>query len=413
MAYLDRQRASQIMAQADIDGLILFSPESFVYATGTTPGVATMWRRAGAVAVLIPADTTVPEMAVVSDLFALNFKRSSHISDVRESPIWVETADLEKTHAGQNATEILQSGLHREGRTKGFTRPTTFDSSVCFNHLADALNERWPNGVKIGFEATAVSVCDFPALKSALSNVDLIDATEVLARLKMVKSVAEIGNLRKAVGIAEKGIRAVQDAIVVGVTRDQLAVIWNEAIKSHPHNTDLTGAWEYISVGQNPWFGNANAQAGDLIKVDVGCLVDGYTSDTGRTFVLGKPTELQSSIHNALMEGFIAGSSLIGPGVSLAEVHQVTLDTIRAAGFPDFTRGHFGHGLGAGLGSEEWPFISADATSVFEPGMVMAFECPWYITGLGGLIIENQVLITDTGCETMNTLPLELIEIGN
>ena len=111
------------------------------------------------------------------------------------------------------------------------------------------------------------------------------------------------------------------------------------------------------------------------------------------------------------MKGFISGSALLAPGIALAEVHAVTQDAIRAAGFSGYTRGHFGHGLGAGLGSEEWPFISADATTVFEPGMVMAFECPWYITGVGGLIIENQVLITETGHEMMNSLPFDLIEI--
>ena len=68
-------------------------------------------------------------------------------------------------------------------------------------------------------------------------------------------------------------------------------------------------------------------------------------------------------------------------------------------------------GLGAGLGSEEWPFISARSEVVLEPGMVMAFECPWYIDGLGGMIIENQVLITEGGHETMNALPLDLVRV--
>ena len=88
-----------------------------------------------------------------------------------------------------------------------------------------------------------------------------------------------------------------------------------------------------------------------------------------------------------------------------------SLAAIRAAGFPGYSRGHFGHGLGAGLGSEEWPFISARSDVVLEPGMVMAFECPWYIDGLGGMIIENQLLITETGHEMMNDLPLDLVRI--
>ena len=97
----------------------------------------------------------------------------------------------------------------------------------------------------------------------------------------------------------------------------------------------------------------------------------------------------------------------------LSEVHRATQDAIRSAGFPGYTRGHFGHSLGAGPGSEEWPFISADSSVVIEPGMVMAFECPWYLDGLGGMIIENQLLITETGHEMMNTLPLGLTQIAN
>ena len=73
MAHLDRQRASRLMSQAGIDALILFSPESFSYATGTAPGVATMWRQAGAVAVMVPLDSNMPETAIVSDLFAKQF----------------------------------------------------------------------------------------------------------------------------------------------------------------------------------------------------------------------------------------------------------------------------------------------------------------------------------------------------
>jgi Xaa-Pro aminopeptidase len=228
----------------------------------------------------------------------------------------------------------------------------------------------------------------------------------------MVKSASEIACLRQAVKIAEIGIRAVHDAIAQDVTRDQLAAVWSAAIERHPDQAALSGSWEYISVGPDPWGANASAQPGDLIKVDVGCLVDGYTSDSGRTYVLGPPEKLKIRLHEALKQGFIAGSALLRPGIALAQVHRATQNAIREAGFPGYTRGHFGHGLGAGLGSEEWPFIAADATVVFEPGMVMAFECPWYIDGLGGMIIENQLLITETGHEMMNALPLDLVEVA-
>jgi Xaa-Pro dipeptidase len=411
MAHLDRRRAETLMSEAGIDALILFSPESFTYATGAASGVATMWRNTGAVAVLVPADAEAPETVIVSDLFAKSFREISHIEDVRESPIWVETTSLDRVDPDVTPEELIRSAWQDTGRSEGFNRPTTFDPLICFRHLADALSERGLIKGRIGFEASAVSIRDFADLTTALSHVELLDASDVVARLKMVKSAGEIGNLRQAVTIAESGICAIRDAIAQGVTRSELAAAWSWAIHSHPERNSLSGAWEYISVGSDPWGGNAAAQAGDLIKVDVGCLVDGYTSDSGRTFVLGPPSDLQARLYGALDEGFTAGSELLRPGVVLSDVHRVTLDAIRKAGFPGYSRGHFGHGLGAGLGSEEWPFISADANVVFEPGMVMAFECPWYINGLGGMIIENQLLVTDTGHEMMNALPLDLTEI--
>ena len=78
-------------------------------------------------------------------------------------------------------------------------------------------------------------------------------------------------------------------------------------------------------------------------------------------------------------------------------------------GFETYGRGHFGHGVGASIWSEEWPFIAAGSDAVLEPGMVLAFETPWYIEGLGGFIIEDQVLITATGCEVMAPSPREMI----
>ncbi len=411
MANLDRARAARLMSDARMDALLLFSPESFSYASGASPGVATMWRKAGAVAVLVPADPALAETAVVSDLFAANFRQASHIIDVRDSPIWVETTNLAAIDTTQSPEDLIRSAWTRAGREEGFARPTTFDPATCYRHLVDALKDHGLHRGRIGFEASAISVQEFAAFKAGFDGMDLVDASDVIARLKMVKSAPEIANLRLAAEIAESGIRSVAGAIAPGVTRDELAAAWTTGIHAHPEHGRLSGNWEYISVGPNPWGGNAAAQVGDLIKVDVGCLVQGYTSDTGRTFVLGPPSEVQSRIYDALASGFDAGLQLLRPGVPLSDVHAEATRAIRAAGFPGYSRGHFGHGLGAGLGSEEWPFISADATVAFEPGMVMAFECPWYIDGLGGMILENQLLITETGHEMMNTLPRALGQI--
>jgi len=409
MAYLDRLRTEALLSHAGLDALILFSPESFHYATGAQAGVATMWRRAGAVAALIPTSASSPEVAVVSDLFAPAFIRDSHITDVRISPIWVETCTLEDINNNTSPSELIAEAWNSAGREPKFSRPATFDPMICFQHLADALSAQGLSNSRIGIEADALNVSEHAMLVKAIPNSTLCDASDIIARLKMVKSVEEITHLRDAVTLAEHGIRAVEDAIATGITRNELAEAWQQAIVRHRGTVPLSDSWEYISVGTDPWGGNAAVDSHDLIKVDVGCVVNGYTSDTGRTYVCEEPTALQRSLFDALMSGFNAGTKILRPGVKLNDIHATTLQAIRDCGFPGYTRGHFGHGLGAGLGSEQWPFIAADSNVELEPGMVMAFECPWYINGLGGMIIENQVLITEDGHEMMNTLPLELV----
>ncbi|TCP87724.1 Xaa-Pro aminopeptidase [Rhizobium sp. PP-CC-2G-626] len=414
MTYLDRDRAGRLMAAAGLDALLLFTPEGFTYATGASPGVGTMWRRAGAVAALVPADSGLPIGAVVSDLFEESFRASSAVTDIRIHPLWVETADVRPHDASQPAPDLIAAAWAGSGRAAGFVRPETFDAALGFRLAGDLLAARKLGSARVGVELDSLSVSDFAALSAALPGCRLVDGSDVLRRLKMVKSAREIEHLRTAVTLAEVGIGALAAAIAPGQTRDALAQVWTSAVQAAARERDihnLTGHWEYVSVGANPWSRGGVVEEGSLIKVDVGCLISGYTSDTGRTFVCGTPTALQSRLFDALSQAFAAGLSQIRPDVEMRAVHEAARAAMAKAGFPGFSRGHFGHGLGAGLGSEEWPFFSATSSVVLEPGMVVAFETPWYIDGVGGMIIENQLLITQDGHEVMNSLPWELVSI--
>ena len=171
-------------------------------------------------------------------------------------------------------------------------------------------------------------------------------------------------------------------------------------------------SWAYISVAGDGFAPGGPAQPGDLIKIDIGCVVSGYSSDGGRTAVLGTPNADAVRIHDALRRAFDAGFALLRPGTPLRDIYRATSTCMWNQGFETYGRGHFGHGVGASIWSEEWPFIAADADAVLEPDMVMAFETPWYIDGLGGFIIEDQVLITEAGAEVMAPLPRELIRIS-
>jgi Xaa-Pro dipeptidase len=413
MAHLDRTRASQLMQAAGIDALLLLSPESFTYATGAPAGVATMWRRAGAVAAIVPADPALNDAAVVTDLFEAAFRTSSAIADIRINPIWVETGDIRGMEA-RPPEELIKAAWERQARPAGFQRPETFDASMGFQLASELLAGRHLANGRIGIEFDGLSVTDFKLLSATLPLAELVDASDLVRRLKMIKSPTEIDHLRTAVELAEAGIVALRETIAVGISRDELASTWEKGARAEAalrNVQNLTGVWEYVSVGENPWTKGGIIAHGDLIKVDVGCLISGYTSDTGRTFVCGTPSALQASLFAALQTAYDAGLPLLKPGIAMSEVHRVTTEAMGKAGFPGYTRGHFGHGLGAGLGSEEWPFLSRQSDVIIEPGMVLAFETPWYVDGAGGMIIENQLLITADGHEIMNRLPSGLISL--
>ena len=113
-----------------------------------------------------------------------------------------------------------------------------------------------------------------------------------------------------------------------------------------------------------------------------------------------------------LEAAFAAGLAAIRPGTALKEAHRAATESLHAAGLTGFSRGHFGHGLGHALFNEQWPFIAADAETHFEPDMVMAFEVPLYVVGLGGFNLEDQLIVEPGGHRVMTRLPRGLTSIG-
>ena len=96
--------------------------------------------------------------------------------------------------------------------------------------------------------------------------------------------------------------------------------------------------------------------------------------------------------------------SRVAPGVKLKDVFDSTMDVIKKSGLPHYNRGHLGHGDGVFLGLEEAPFISTSATETFQSGMVLSLETPYYGIGIGSIMLEDMILITDNGYEFLSKL---------
>jgi len=152
-------------------------------------------------------------------------------------------------------------------------------------------------------------------------------------------------------------------------------------------------------------------ESGDFVTIDFGVMVDGYASDMTRTFLLGSVSQTQRRIYDSVKRSQSAGLSAAKAGMACAKLDAVCRDIIYKDGYGEY----FIHTTGHGLGNEvhEDPRIGKNSDIFLETGMVVTIEPGIYIEGLGGVRIEDTVVITDTGCEVItpkipkNRVPIE------
>ena len=147
---------------------------------------------------------------------------------------------------------------------------------------------------------------------------------------------------------------------------------------------------------------------GDFLTMDFGCLYRGYCSDMTRTVVIGQASDKQREIYETVLRAQETALQGIRPGMTGKEIDALARDVIVDAGYGEY----FGHALGHSVGLEihERPNFSAKEKTVIQPGMVITVEPGIYVEGIGGVRIEDVVIITEDGCENITHSPKELME---
>ena len=401
------------MRELGLDALVLAQPETLTYATGAFPGVAAFWRRAGAAFLVVPGDPQAPLTAIVGDLQADSFRNQSGIADVRSHRIWVETGNFDPALGDGDAAATLVRHDLATGKQARHPRPAQYDLQASLGLLRDCLREHGLTSGTVGLELGFIAARDLALFQEMMPRLRWADASNLVERLRAIKHPGEIGKLRTAAELAQCGVAALLAAIRPAMDAAAMTAIWRDAAMAEAaRRKHAASSWAYIAVAGDGFASGGPAQTGDIIKIDVGCIINGYSSDSGRTTVLGNPSPAAVQVFEALHRAFDAGLDLLQPGVPLQRVYHAVAASMWDHGYETYGRGHFGHGVGASIWSEEWPFISADATALAEPGMVLAFETPYYIKGLGGFIIEDQILVTETGIEVMAPSPRGLLRIS-
>ncbi|RAL26581.1 M24 family metallopeptidase [Thermoflavimicrobium daqui] len=265
---------------------------------------------------------------------------------------------------------------------------------------------------EVAFEAEAVSFAEYQALQKGLAGLQLKPVNQYVDKLRMIKDESEIATIRQAVAIVDRAFAQILKEIKPGMTEVQVATRLEFLMREYGATSssfDMIIASGKRSALPHGVASDKVIEKGDLITLDFGALYQGYISDMTRTIMIGKPSEKQKQIYDIVLEAEMRGIQSIRPGISGVEVDAASRDYITACGYGNY----FGHGLGHGIGLEvhEGPTLSTQSEDVLAPGMVVTVEPGIYIPELGGVRIEDDVLVTESGYEVLTQSKKELIII--
>ncbi len=269
-------------------------------------------------------------------------------------------------------------------------------------------------GRRVGVEALRLRVLELRLLEAAAPGAAFAAAEPALAPLRAVKDADEVDAMRRAVAAAETALEATLPRIRAGMTERELASELTLQLLRAGSDTELPFPPIVASGPQSALPhaipGDRRLQPGDMLIVDWGAAVGGYISDLTRTFAVARVDGELSRIHAVVAEANAAGRDAARPGAACADVDRAARAVIEAAGYG----GQFIHRTGHGIGLEahEPPYISADNQDRLAPGMTFTVEPGIYLPGRGGARVEDNLLITPAGAETLTSLPRELRVVG-
>lgn len=262
---------------------------------------------------------------------------------------------------------------------------------------------------KLGFEETDISYAVYKQLEE-LIETELVAVSGIVEKIREVKSEEEIAIIRKAVEITEKAYDYILGFVKVGVTEIEIA---NE-LDFYMRNLGATGvsfdtivASGFRSAMPHGVASNKKIEKGDMVTIDFGCLYNGYVSDMTRTFAVGDPGEEMKKIYEIVYRANKKVTEAAKAGVTGAELDAIARDYITEQGYGE----QFGHTTGHGIGLEvhEGPSISYRNEEPLVENNIITNEPGIYIPGLGGVRIEDDLVIKEDGNENLMKSSKELI----
>ena len=270
---------------------------------------------------------------------------------------------------------------------------------------------------KLGIEYPVMRVAELRALERAAAagnrSVKTVDVTPVFASLRMVKTTDELAAMAEAARVVEAALQRTLTHIIPGITERQLARLCTDAILDL--GAAATSFESFAGAGPNsanPHHMNSDRpfQAGDLIIIDCGAVYGGYASDITRTVALGEPGDQARRIYEVVKQANAAGRAAVKPGATCEQIDHAARSVIVQAGYGDAFPHRTGHGLGLEVNPcHEPPDIVAGNRMPVVEGMTFTIEPGIYIQNMGGVRIEDDMVVTADGGRSLTGFERELI----
>ncbi len=267
----------------------------------------------------------------------------------------------------------------------------------------------------IAVEGAYLTLDAFDQLRESLPASERIHSVNgVVETIKAIKEPVEVDAIREACRLADAACEKLLDLIRTGRRESEIA--WDLEVWLRTHGARKLGFETIVASGPRSAIVHGRAserilgESGrpELVLVDFGCELDGYCSDVTRTFMVGgQPDSGQRYLVDAVREAQARAVQTVGPGIPGKDVDALARTVLEGSGFPDMPH-NTGHGLGM-LVHDQVRVLAPTSTVILQPNMVVTVEPGAYVEGLGGARIEDDILVTEAGHESLTSFSREWI----
>jgi len=258
---------------------------------------------------------------------------------------------------------------------------------------------------RLGFEATHTTFSAYQGLTTRLPGVSLVPLGSELDAIRTCKDASELERLARVAVLASTALESVLPLLKPGLVESELALQLEFEMRrlgAEGRGFDFIVASGLRGAMPHGRASDKVIQAGELVTIDFGAVLDGYHSDETVTVAVGPCNERQRTIFDTVLEAHDRALAAVKPGVACRHLDAIARDYITEQGFGEY----FGHGLGHGVGLDihEKPVVSPRSEAIVEEGMVFTIEPGIYIPGFGGVRIEDTVAVTADGCRLLTNV---------